>query len=156
MVLGLGEWHATADLNEELVCYGLGSCVALCAYDPVAHVAGMAHMVLPDSSLAPSARGGPKFVDVAVPMVLERMAELGALPTRTRISLVGGAHILRTVGLTAGPQIGERNVEAALAALRASGMRVHAQEVGGSRGRTVVLSPGTGELSVTTAGLSGT
>ena len=153
IAIGLGEGRVTSDVTEELICYGLGSCVGLCVYDPVVHLAGMAHMVLPDSAQAPKTRGGPKFVDVAVPTLLDRMMELGASRGRMRITLVGGAHILRGAGFADTPPIGERNVEAAIAALTSRGLRAQSMEIGGSRGRTVVLSARTGELSVTTAGV---
>lgn len=152
-VLSLGEWLVTADPKVELVCLGLGSCVALCVHDPQARVGGMAHMVLPESAAARAGSGsGAKFVDVAVPLVLERMAELGALRSRLRVALVGGAQILAGRAFADAPQIGPRNVAAALAALAGHGLHPSEQEVGGTQGRTVSLSVRTGELRVLTAG----
>lgn len=153
VVLSLGEWAVTADANAELVCLGLGSCVALCVHDAVAHVGGMAHIVLPDSTAGRVGNGaGAKFADLGVPLVLDRMIEQGALRSRLRVALVGGAQILAGRALSDAPQIGPRNVEAVLAALAARGLRPHEQEVGGSQGRTVTLSVSTGELRVLTAG----
>lgn len=153
VVLSLGEWAVTADQNVELVCLGLGSCVALCMHDAVANVGGMAHIVLPDSTAGRVGNGaGAKFADLGVPLVLDRMVELGALRSRLRVALVGGAQILAGRAVTGMPQIGPRNVEAVLAALTARSVRPHEQEVGGSHGRTVTLSVSTGELRVLTAG----
>lgn len=150
IVLGLGEWHVSADPASTLVCLGLGSCVALCAYDPIAKVAGMAHMVLPDSSMARNGAGGPRFVDVAVPLVLDTMAESGALRTRIRVQLVGGAHVLQAT--TAGPQIGDRNVEAAIRALTRRNLHAKYEHTGGTHGRTVKLAVDGGNVEVATAG----
>jgi chemotaxis protein CheD len=47
--LSLGEWAVTDGRDGVLTCLGLGSCVAFIAYDPVARVGGVAHMVLTDS-----------------------------------------------------------------------------------------------------------
>lgn len=83
--LGLGEWHVTADRGMTLTCLGLGSCVAFIAWDPIAKVGGMAHMVLPDST---AGRGGApgKFVDTAIPLVLSTMQGAGALRSRLHIT----------------------------------------------------------------------
>ena len=67
IVLGLGEWRVTADPAATLVCLGLGSCVALCARDPLNKIGGMVHMVLPDSGEGRVQGNGAKFVDLAVP-----------------------------------------------------------------------------------------
>ncbi len=127
--------------------------MALCVHDRVAKVGGMAHMVLPESAAARGGSGaGAKFVDLAVPLVLDRLAELGARRSRLRVALVGGAQMLGGRAFTDAPQIGLRNVEAALASLESRGVRVSEQEIGGMRGRTVSLSVRTGELRVVTAG----
>ncbi len=52
---------------------GLGSSVALWAYDPVTKVGGMAHMVLPERSANGASGLSPKFVDCAIPMLFEEM-----------------------------------------------------------------------------------
>nr|MBO2470888.1 chemotaxis protein CheD [Bacillota bacterium] len=41
-----------AKAPDRLVTVGLGSCVAVCIYDPTAKVAGLAHVMLPSSELA--------------------------------------------------------------------------------------------------------
>lgn len=152
IALGLGDWRVSNDPDEDLVCLGLGSCVALCVYDPVVHVAGMAHMVLPDSTAGRPGAVGAKFVDVAIPMVLEQVSRMGGIGGRLRVSLVGGAHILAGAAFAAMPQIGARNVEAALKGLEARHLKADATETGGTSGRTVRLSVRTGELRVETAG----
>ena len=154
IVLGLGEWYVTADPDDTLVCMGLGSCVALCAYDPIAEVAGMAHMVLPDSTMARNGAAGPRFVDAAVPLVLDTMVERGALRTRVRVHLVGGAHVLAVT--TPGPQIGDRNLEAAIRALARRNLHAKYEHTGGTKGRTVKLTVASGEVVVATAGSGAT
>jgi len=154
IALGLGDWRVSNDPDEDLVCLGLGSCVALCVYDPVAKVAGMAHMVLPDSTAARPGSSGTKFVDVAVPTVMEQVTRLGGIGGRLRVSLVGGASILAGAAFSGLPQIGARNVEAAVAVLGARHLKPDATETGGTSGRTVRLSVRTGELRVETAGRS--
>ena len=143
----------TSEPETVLMCLGLGFCVALCLHDPQAAVGGMAHMVLPSSRDARS-NSGAKFVDIAVPMVVEEMERNGADRGRLVCYLLGGAHIL-TNTTTVLAQVGERNVEAAREALKALGIRVREDDVGGERGRMVRLHVGSGELLVAQAGAPG-
>lgn len=148
IMLSLGEWAVSDDPERELVCLGLGSCVALCVYDAVKNVGGMAHMVLPDSD--DGRRGGAeaKFVDLAVPLVLREMEQLGAARTRMKIHLVGGAQMLSGASFTDTMMIGQRNVEAARAALDSERLKITSEDTGGDAGRTVKLAIATGELEI--------
>ena len=150
VTLNLGEWNVSTSERGVLACLGLGSCVALCAYDAEAAVAGMAHMVLPSSATS-SNSSGPKFVDIAIPMVISQMERRGAERARIACYLVGGAHILKNT-TTAIAQVGERNIEAARAGLKELGLRSRAEDIGGERGRTVRLHVGSGLLEVAHAG----
>jgi chemotaxis protein CheD len=107
-------------------------------------------MVLPDSSAARNGTGGPRFVDIAVPLVVEAMGALGAIRGRLRVQLAGGAHVLALQG--DGHQIGGRNVEAAIRALARLHLHAKYDQTGGSRGRTVTLAVATGEVTIATAG----
>ena len=152
VVLSLGEWAASDAPSDVLVCLGLGSCVALCLYDPLRSIGGMAHMVLPDSSARGAKSSGAKFVDVAVPLLLREMEAKGAGRARLRAHLIGGALMLQGAAFKATVNIGQRNAQAARAALRSAGVRVRGEELGGSNGRTVRLELATGRLTAATAG----
>ena len=47
VVIGIGELVVTTAPDAEIVTHALGSCVAVCLWDPVTHVAGMLHFLLP-------------------------------------------------------------------------------------------------------------
>ncbi|MGE3857358.1 MAG: chemotaxis protein CheD [Dehalococcoidia bacterium] len=150
--LSLGEWAVSNDRDAVLTCLGLGSCVAFIAYDPVARVGGMAHMVLPDSTQGrATARSEAKFVDVAVPLVMQELTALGALKARMQVSLVGGAAMLPVRSGMEQMNIGARNAAAAHAAVKAQGLRVRLEDLGGTQGRTVRLAVRTGEVTISTA-----
>jgi chemotaxis protein CheD len=152
VVVGLGQLHVAKGDDTVLVCLGLGSCVGLSAYDPVSKVGGMAHMVLPSSSEGHSGAPSPKFVDCAVPMLIERMIQFGALKSRLIIKIVGGAQMVNANGRIGVLNIGDRNVEAAKAALAALGLPLHGADTGGSHGRTARLYLSSGTLQVSTVG----
>jgi chemotaxis protein CheD len=128
----------------ELVAYSLGSCVAICLYDPLKKVAGMAHVV-PEKG-AGAAPG--KFGDTAVPALLYAMQQAGAAPVRLDCRLAGGAAVLAIGGTGRLPPIGQRNVQAVKAALERARLRVRAEDTGGTQGRTVRLDAATGCVTV--------
>ena len=151
--LSLGEWRVSTDPEELLACIGLGSCIALVAWDPDARIAGMSHMVLPDSSQGRESAAAPaKFVDTAIPLVVNTMTARGARRDRLRIHLVGGARMLQGVQRANPMNIGERNTIAARAAVRALGLRVHAEATGGGHGRTVRVSVADGSMMISSPG----
>jgi chemotaxis protein CheD len=150
--LSLGEWAVSNDRDAVLTCLGLGSCIAFIAYDPVVRIGGMAHMVLPDSTQGRATpRSEAKFVDVAVPLVMRELQALGALKARVQVSLVGGAAMLPNSRANESLNIGARNAVAALAAVKAMGLRVRVEDMGGTQGRTVRLQVRTGEVTISTA-----
>ena len=75
IVVGMAEMHVRRYPCGPLACLGLGSCIALCAYDPVHKVGGIVHIVLP-SSEKKSGIVPTKYADTAVPALLEEMVKM--------------------------------------------------------------------------------
>jgi chemotaxis protein CheD len=150
ITVGLGEVAVTrANAPKRLVAHGLGSCVALCLFDPQSQVAGLAHVVLPGND--PTDRPNARFAGNALPALLQALAEVGGSsdPRRYQARLAGGAHVL-ACGL---PRIGDRNVEAVRTALARAAVPILAEDVGGGRGRTVWVDPRDGgRIRVRTVG----
>ena len=80
----------------------LGSCVALCLWDPVAKVGGINHLLLPEMK-NPSGSMDTAGA-VAMDRLINRMMPLGAIRSRLRGKLFGGSSMLS--GMT---DIGARN-----------------------------------------------
>ncbi len=151
IVIGLGEWAVRKNDSAALTCVGLGSCIALCAYDPVAKVGGMAHMVLP-SNESGTKIGSAKYVDTGIPMLLEEMKKQGALISRTVIKIAGGAQMLSVPGLNGRLNVADRNIAATKTALAQAGVSAAGAELGGSSGRTVQLFLESGRVTVRATG----
>ena len=150
VVLGLGQMSVTKDPDVVLVCLGLGSCVAVCAYDPIAKVAGMAHVVLP--ATINGAAQQPKFADAAIPMLIKQMQELGALKIRLAIKIVGGAQMVGANGTIGVMNIGDRNVEAVTNIIAKNNLEIRAADTGGTHGRTARFFVDSGAVLVSQAG----
>ena len=153
ITVGLGELKVTKDPAMSLACFGLGSCIDLCAYDPISKVAGMVHIVLPESNNhSNQGIAAAKYADIAVPLLLEEMTRLGALKSRLVIKLIGGAQMIQAAGFEAILDMGARNLEMTKKALASEGIRISGADTGGTQGRSVWLSVVSGKVMVRTAG----
>lgn len=136
-----------------LVTLGLGSCVAIMLHDAESKAGGMAHVLLPSKSLARDASNPAKFPETAVPLLIERLRALGADPRRLVAKLAGGASMFAALMTPGSVQMGERNIVASRNALRAAGIPVVAEAVGGQAGRTVRYAVGVGRVEIRSVGL---
>ncbi|HZW30946.1 MAG TPA: chemotaxis protein CheD [Isosphaeraceae bacterium] len=141
--IDLGVVRLSRDAEVELVAYSLGSCVAVCVWDPAGPLGGMAHVVLPTGRDGGAASG--RYADQAVPLLAGLLERAGGCPRRAVWKIAGGANVLRAATL---PPIGERNIAAVRAALRAQGLDIAAEDTGGSTGRTVRLRVRDGRVRI--------
>ena len=67
-----------------LVTLGLGSCIGLVLFDTIGKVAGMAHIMLPESHCSAGAQVDKpgKFADTAVLALINEVCKQGALRSR--------------------------------------------------------------------------
>lgn len=149
ILVHMGQLAISMKPEDVLASLGLGSCVAVCAYDPAKKLAGMIHVVLPsknnDKPAAPA-----KFADVGVPVLVEEMLQQGVLRARLKIAILGGANVLTSLAGNTSLDIGTRNVAAVRAALQKLGLPIIAHDVGGTYSRTVRLKVASGEVTLKT------
>ncbi len=131
-----------------IVTLGLGSCVAIVVHDPQAGVGGLAHVLLPSPTLARDRANPAKFPETAVPLLVERLKELGGVHERMRARLVGGAAMFANLASPGMAQMGERNVMAAQAALKAARIPVVGEDTGSDYGRSVYFHLPAGRLEI--------
>jgi chemotaxis protein CheD len=147
-VIGIGEYAVTTQPDAEIVTHALGSCVAVCLWDPVTKVSGMLHFLLPESKLNAerAARQPGTFADTGIPLLFQAAYKAGAVKARLRVNLLGGAAV------TSGPSgldVGRRNALIAKKMLWQNGVLVKGESLGGTDTRTVTLSASTGRVQVT-------
>ena len=150
IMVNMAQLAVSGNPGDVLTALGLGSCVAVCAYDPSARLGGMIHVVLPSSAIARPRDGPAKFADLGVPRLVAEMEQEGAARWRLRVALLGGANVLSCGNDKAALDIGSRNVAAVREALAAAGLPISAQEGGGAYSRTVRLCVATAEVIVKT------
>ncbi len=132
----------------ELVSIGLGSCVGVCLYDPVARVGGLAHVMLPESSQGCKTEYKGKFADTAVPALILEMLKLGAVKSRLVAKITGGAQMFKFANTSELMSIGELNVKSVLEVLKKESIPVVFQDTGKTYGRSIRLCISTGQLYI--------
>ena len=145
-VVGIGELAVLA-VNGRLVTYALGSCVGIVGYDRSRKIAGLLHVLLPQSKsdLSQPNRNPAAYANTGVPALVLAMQRLGGDPMASRFHLAGGASMLKT---SAPLDVGRRNVMAVRKALWNAGLFVQAEMVGGHEPRSLTIDAATGVVSV--------
>lgn len=149
--VGLGERVVSRDPQDILVAYGLGSCLGIGMIDPVSHVCGLLHAVLPIKNNGTDPLN-PKFVDSGINGLIEEMVKAGAMRSRLTIRMAGGANMLTAPGLSKTFDIGARNIESAHNTFTTLKMILKSEDVGGTRGRTVRMYVGQSRMTVRVIG----
>ena len=144
-----------ADLNvasspDKIRTTGLGSCVGVTLYDEVVKIGGMAHIMLPSSSLGKGEVNFAKYADTAIPRLIESMVKLGANRRRMVAKMAGGSQMFAFSSSSDIMRIGPRNVEACKEALKKENIRILVEDTGGNWGRTIEIDCLTGVLQIRT------
>jgi chemotaxis protein CheD len=146
--VGIGELAVSNEPDAIIATHAIGSCIAVCIFDPVVRVAGMLHFLLPAASInAVRAEEQPAaFADTGIPLLFRSAYACGLMKRRAIVKLVGGAEV--TAVHQAPFTTGHRNVLAARSLLWRHGVFVAAEDVGGTEARTLHLSVADGRLQI--------
>ena len=137
----------------KLVTLGLGSCIGLVVYDSTAKVAGMAHIMLPNSRGLMGSEKVGKFADTAVPALIDAMERQGAVKSRIKAKLAGGAQMFALPGVSADfLTVGAKNVTETKKRLALLIIALIAADTGVNKGRTIELSTSNWMMKVKTLG----
>lgn len=147
VTVGIGGLEVSAEPTAVLITHGLGSCIAVIAYDPRRKVGGMLHFQLPTSSLSPErAQMSPgTFADTGIPLLFERMYALGSRKGDIVVKAAGGGNFHNDNGTF---DIGKRNHTMMRKIFWKAQVLVAAEDVGGSRSRTARLFLDTGQVTI--------
>lgn len=123
----------------------LGSCVAVCVYDPDGTIGGLNHFMLPTDPQA--AQSSLRYSNYAVDALIEEMIRFRAVSSRLVAKIFGGACVLQPFQKAAN-DLGTRNIAAARASLAHRSIPVINEDVGGVRGRKLIFSTDSGTALV--------
>ena len=134
-----GEYRVSRD-PDELLSAVLGSCVAVCLWDPTAKLGGMNHFLLPFAK-GEGGSGTLRYVAYAIEVLINEMLKMGARRSTLQAKLFGGATVTENLG-----PIGKSNGDFALKYLATEDIPCVAKSLGGSSARRVVFRPATGQV----------
>lgn len=130
---------------------GLGSCVGVVIYDNQKEIAGLVHVMLPDSSLAKAESiNVAKYADTGIEELINRLNKIGTRLINLKAKIAGGAQMFQFSTQNEMMRIGPRNVEAVKKELQRFRIPIMAEDVGGSSGRTIEFNPSTRKLNIRT------
>ncbi len=133
-----------AQIEGELITYALGSCIGICLYDPKVRLSALIHIMLPINMEA-GRKNTMKYADTGIRETIRQMEAKGANRTRIVAKIAGGAKMFEVSGNGGLGNIGQRNIESVRLNLRKEGVRLLAEDVGGSTARTLSFNAATGE-----------
>ncbi len=147
--VGMGDFKVGKD-NDVLVTYGLGSCVGITIYDPDKKLGGMAHVMLPSSSIAKSSalvKEG-KYADTAIRTMISSLISAGGDIINFEAKIFGGAKMFSFESERNSMDIGKRNVIAVKEELVKQRIPLKAEITGEDYGRTIELELKSGKVKV--------
>lgn len=133
-----------------LITRGLGSCLGITIHDAVKKIGSMAHPMLPDIEKARIKSNPSRFVNSAIKAMLEELEKKGCIRNQLVAKLFGGAHMFGFITSDSILNVGQKNIEMAQAIFNELDIKIIAQEIGGSFGRTIELNVDTGKVIVKT------
>ena len=132
-----GEYYYTQ--KPMLIVTVLGSCVAVCLWDPIAKIGGMNHFLLPFGQGSGADRP-LRYGIFAIESLVNALMKAGAQRSRLEAKVFGGARI------TANRRdIGRINAAFAKEFLATEGIALVGESLGGCNARRVVFRPTTGQ-----------
>ena len=148
-----GGWSVQTDRPLSTI---LGSCVAVCFFDPKLRLGGLNHFMLP--SRLNASREDTDIIlngDYAMEVLVNAMLNKGAAKSRLIAKAFGGGTIVSSIRMA----IGERNIDFTKEWLDREGIPLMASDFGGPWSRKVIFNPGNGEafcrrMPITQAGVA--
>ena len=123
----------------------LGSCIAVCLWDPHKGIGGMNHFMLP--MVAGAGVTSARFGNVAMEQLVEKLREAGARLPLLRASVFGGACMFTQ--MQSATHLGQKNADVALEYLNRRGIEIVRTDVGGNRGRKLTFHTDEGTACLT-------
>lgn len=144
--LHAGQVYVSAE--PESIVIILGSCVAVCIWDPISGIGGATHYLLPEWDKRGTA--SLRYGNVSISALLQKLIDTGVDRHKLRAKIFGGGCLFDTMRKAGASKdhLGQRNVEIATEILLLGRIPVMSSDIGGGRGKRVVFHTDTGEATV--------
>lgn len=140
--IGIGDYFAS---SQDIVIHTvLGSCVAVCLYDPEKKIGGMNHILMPFNPDINKYDASARYGINAMELLINAIMQLGGNRKKMVAKTFGGANLLMAVSRE--NAVGARNVEFVVDFLRAEKIKILGRDFGGHDSRKIFFRIATGEV----------
>ncbi|MCP4115624.1 MAG: chemotaxis protein CheD [Desulfobacteraceae bacterium] len=141
MTISIGEYYASRE--PAVISTLLGSCVAVCLFDPKSGIGGMNHILLPGRADLNNYNLPARFGINAMELLINAVMALGADRCRLRAKVFGGACVIP--GLIEKQAVGQKLASFVLSFLEKEGIGIISRALGGTCVRNVKFHTRTGD-----------
>ena len=136
--------HVIVREPDEYLATVLGSCIAACIRDPLTGVGGMNHFMLPERAPAVgvSSRELMRYGNHAMAVLIDDLVKAGGRRERLEIKIIGGANVIAS-----SCKVGDENAAFIRRFLGEQGLKLEAEDVGGTYPRRIIYHPYTGKVN---------
>lgn len=149
-VVGIGQTAVATAPGDLIEMIGLGSCAGIFVTVP-GKIAVAAHALLATPREGETGFPPGKYVETAVPFVVEEITKAGIAKSRCKAWVVGGAQMFSFGSSSDSAGIGTRNTDLAVKMLRSAGFRPDSHFTGGTSARRAALPFDSGDLESSAA-----
>ncbi len=137
---------------DKLITMGLGSCIGIALYDKEKRIAGLVHIMLPDSRQFKEIVNPLKYADLGVDVLLKEMIAYGCSKENITAKIAGGASMFNFPDKKIISDIGKRNSEAVINAINNLSIPIIGEDIGGNKGRTMIFESEDGAVTIRSIG----
>jgi chemotaxis protein CheD len=152
VTVGIAEFKIIKAPNQ-IMTIGLGSCCGVVLYDEINKIAGLVHVLLPNSNNEKNIVNKAKYADTGIALLYNEMKKAGANTRFIKGKLAGGAHMFNFKNTGSSIfTVGEKNVKACKETLAKLNISIVSEDVLGSNGRTIIFDTLTNKLRIKSIG----
>ncbi|MBD7916337.1 chemotaxis protein CheD [Clostridium sp. Sa3CUN1] len=137
---------------DRLITMGLGSCIGIAIYDRERKMAGLVHIMLPDSKQFKNIVNPLKYADLGVENLVNQMILKGCKKENMTAKIAGGASMFNFPDKKIISDIGKRNSIAVIETIKKLSIPIVGKDVGGNKGRTMIFESEDGSVMIRSIG----
>lgn len=138
----IGGLHASR--GSAIIETTLGSCVAVCLYDPLKQIGGMNHILLPGKADLLHFDSAARYGVNAMELLINRIMAIGGNRFQLVAKVFGGAHLLPSIPIENG--VGKKNAEFVVEFLQMEKINILCCDLGGYETRKIYFHTDTGDV----------
>jgi len=138
----IGEFHASS--RPTVISTLLGSCVAVCLYDPIKQIGGMNHILMPGKADMKHFDMAARYGINAMELLINRIMNLGGNRRNLAAKVFGGAKTIAVI--SDDMSMGKKNIEFVKEFLKKESIKIISQDISGRRSRKIWFHTDTAEV----------